>query len=70
MPLYQEDLAYIQAVAFGGLANGAMPAVIERLRASRIPVRRVVDVTDRTSTRKHACAPSANGQLVRSLPAG
>ena len=44
MLLYQEDLAYIQAVAFGGLANGAMPAVIERLRASRIPVRRVVDV--------------------------
>lgn len=44
MPLYQEDLAYIQAVGFGGLANGAMPAVIERLRASRIPVRRVVDV--------------------------
>src|SRR5512146_1983580 len=44
MPLYQEDLAYIQAVAFGGLASGAMPAVIDRLRAARIPVRRVVDV--------------------------
>ncbi len=43
MSLYQEDLAFIQAVAFGGLATGAMPAVIERLRASRIPVRRVVD---------------------------
>jgi len=44
MPLYEEDLAYIQAIAFGDLAKGAMPAVIERLRASRIPVRRVVDV--------------------------
>ncbi len=44
MQLYREDLAYIQAVAFGGLANGAMPAVIDRLRASRIPVRRVVDI--------------------------
>jgi len=44
MPPYQEDLAYIQAVGFGALASGAMPAVIERLRACRIPVRRVVDV--------------------------
>jgi SAM-dependent methyltransferase len=44
MPLYEEDLAYIQAVAFGGLASGAMAAVIERLRASPIPVRRVIDV--------------------------
>ena len=44
MPLYQEDLAYIQAVAFGGLATGAMPAVIERLRASAVPVRRAIDV--------------------------
>jgi SAM-dependent methyltransferase len=44
MPLYEEDLAYIQAVAFGGLASGAMPAVMERLRASRISVRRVIDV--------------------------
>src|SRR3954468_270639 len=43
MPLYEEDLAYIQAVAFAGLGKGAMPAVIERLRASHIPVRRVVD---------------------------
>lgn len=40
MPLYGEDLAFIQAAAFGGLATGAMPAVIERLRTSRIPVRR------------------------------
>jgi SAM-dependent methyltransferase len=44
MPLYDEDLAYIQAVAFSALANGAMPAVIDRLRASRTPVRRVIDV--------------------------
>jgi len=44
MPHYQEDLAYIQAVAFGDLAKGAMPAVIERLRATPIRVRRVVDV--------------------------
>ena len=44
MALYEQDLAYIQAVGFGGLVNGAMPAVIERLRSCRIPVRRVIDV--------------------------
>jgi len=44
MPLYEEDLAYVQAVAFGGLAKGAIPAVIERLRASSRPVRLVIEV--------------------------
>ena len=44
MAPYEEDLAYIQAIAFGGLATGAMPAVIERLRASAVPVRRAIDV--------------------------
>jgi len=42
--LYQRDLAYIQAVAFGALARGAAPEIVRRLRAARCPVRRVVDV--------------------------
>jgi SAM-dependent methyltransferase len=41
---YGEDLAYIQTVGFGGLAAGAAPAIVERLRGSRILVRRVIDV--------------------------
>jgi SAM-dependent methyltransferase len=42
--LYQADLAYIQAVAFGALARGAAPDIVRRLRAAPCHVRRVVDV--------------------------
>lgn len=42
--LYGEDLAYIQSVAFGGLARGAAPEIIRLLRAASIPIRRVLDV--------------------------
>ncbi|HLJ48163.1 MAG TPA: class I SAM-dependent methyltransferase [Bryobacteraceae bacterium] len=42
--LYQEDLAHIQALGFGGLARGAAPAILERLAEAAIPVRRVLDV--------------------------
>jgi SAM-dependent methyltransferase len=41
---YDEDLAYVQAVGFSGLAAGAMPAVVERLRAGDSAGRRVYDV--------------------------
>ncbi len=34
----------MQAAAFGGLAAGATPAVVERLRAAPVRVRRVLDV--------------------------
>jgi SAM-dependent methyltransferase len=44
MSLYQKDLAYIQAVAFGALARGAAPEVVRRLRHASIPIRRVVDM--------------------------
>ncbi len=43
LSLYQQDLAYIQAVGFGGLARGAAPEIIRRLRSASIPIRRVVD---------------------------
>jgi SAM-dependent methyltransferase len=42
--LYDDDLAYIQAAAFGGLAAGAAPAIVALLRRNPVPVRRVVDV--------------------------
>jgi SAM-dependent methyltransferase len=42
--LYQHDLAYIQAVAFGGLARGAAPEIVRRLERAAIPIRRVVEV--------------------------
>jgi SAM-dependent methyltransferase len=42
--LYQQDLAYIQAVAFGDFARGAAPEIIRRLRSAAIPIRRVLDV--------------------------
>jgi len=42
--LYQQDLAYIQAAAYGRLARGAAPDIVRRLRSATIPVRRVVDV--------------------------
>jgi len=42
--LYQQDLAYIHAVAFSALARGAATEIVRRLRAARCSVRRVVDV--------------------------
>jgi len=42
--LYQRDLAYIQAVAFGALAQGAAAEIVCRLQSSSAPVRRVMDV--------------------------
>jgi SAM-dependent methyltransferase len=44
MPLYESDLAYIQAVAYGDFAARSVPAIIERLRAAKPEVRRVLDV--------------------------
>jgi SAM-dependent methyltransferase len=43
-PIYKRDLAYIQAAAFGGLAQGAAPYIIRMLRSSPVQIRRVVDV--------------------------
>jgi len=43
-PLYQEDLAYIHARAFGALARGAAPEIVRLLQAAAIPIRSVVDV--------------------------
>lgn len=43
-PLYQRDLAYIQAAAFGNLAQGSAPGIIRRLKCAPVPIRRVVDV--------------------------
>jgi SAM-dependent methyltransferase len=42
--LYTEDLAYIQAAAFGELAQGAAPDIVRRLNTAAIHIRRVVDV--------------------------
>jgi SAM-dependent methyltransferase len=41
---YDDDLAYVHAVGFSGLVTGAMPAVLDLLRADATPVRRVYDV--------------------------
>jgi 2-polyprenyl-3-methyl-5-hydroxy-6-metoxy-1,4-benzoquinol methylase len=41
--IYEEDLAYIQAKEFGGLAEGAASEIIRRLRRAAVPVKRVVD---------------------------
>jgi SAM-dependent methyltransferase len=43
-PLYGEDLAYIQAAAFGELARGAAPEIVRLLNAAAIRIRRVLDV--------------------------
>ena len=43
-PLYQSDLAYVQAAAFGTLAQGAAAEIVRRLQSSSAPVRRVMDV--------------------------
>lgn len=41
---YEEDLAFVQAAAFGDFATGAVPAILERLRAAPIAIRHVIDV--------------------------
>lgn len=43
-PLYNQDLAYIHAVAFGGLARGAAPGIVRLLKSAAIPIRSIVDV--------------------------
>lgn len=42
--LYNQDLAYIQAAAFGSLARGAAPEIVRLLKSASIQIRRVVDV--------------------------
>jgi len=42
--LYKQDLAYIQAAAFGNLAQGAAPEIIRLLKCAPVPIQRVVDV--------------------------
>jgi SAM-dependent methyltransferase len=42
--LYQQDLAYIQAAAFGELARGAAPEIVRLLQSAAIQIRKVVDV--------------------------
>ncbi len=41
--LYQKDLAYVQAAGFRGMALGAAPEIVRRLKSAVIPIRRVVD---------------------------
>jgi SAM-dependent methyltransferase len=43
-PLYKRDLAYIQAAAFGNLAQGAGPEIVRLLKSAPVPIHRVVDV--------------------------
>jgi hypothetical protein len=43
-PLYQRDLAYIHAAAFGDLARGAAPEIVRLLKSAALPVRQVVEV--------------------------
>ena len=42
--LYGQDLAYIHAAGFGGLARGAAPEIVRRLQSAASPIHRVVDV--------------------------
>jgi SAM-dependent methyltransferase len=42
--LYESDLAYVQAAAFGTLAQGAATEIIRRLQSSIAQVHRVLDV--------------------------
>ncbi len=41
---YGQDLAYIQATAFGGLARGAAPEIVRLLKSAAIPIRHVLDL--------------------------
>ena len=43
-PLYDQELAYIHAAAFGGLAQGAAPEIVRRLKSAAVRIRKVVDV--------------------------
>lgn len=42
--IYKQDLAYIQAAAFGELARGAAPEIVRLLKSASIQIRRVVEV--------------------------
>ena len=41
--LYGEDLAYVHAAGFGGLARGAAPEIIRQLRSAQTSIRHVID---------------------------
>jgi len=43
-PLYKQDLAYIQAAAFGEFARGAAPEIVRLLTSASIKVHKVVEV--------------------------
>ena len=43
-PQYKQDLEYIHAAGFGGLAQGAAPEIIRMLKCAPVRIRRVVDV--------------------------
>lgn len=43
-PLYDQDLAYIHAAAFSGLAQGAAPEIVRRLKSAAVRIHKVVDV--------------------------
>lgn len=42
--IYNQDLAFIQAAAFGELARGAAPEIVRLLKTASIPIHRVVEV--------------------------
>jgi SAM-dependent methyltransferase len=42
--IYQPDLAFIHAIAFGGLATGAAPEIVHRLKSSSTPIRRILEI--------------------------
>jgi 2-polyprenyl-3-methyl-5-hydroxy-6-metoxy-1,4-benzoquinol methylase len=42
--IYQCDLAYVQAAAFGAFARGATSEIVRQLRCSSTQIRRVMDV--------------------------
>ena len=42
--IYQCDLAYVQAAAFGAFARGAASEIVRQLRCSSTQIRRVMDV--------------------------
>jgi SAM-dependent methyltransferase len=44
MPLFDEDLAYVQAIAFSDMTAAAMPAVLEYLDRQQLAGGRVLDV--------------------------
>ena len=44
MTIYARDLAHIQAIAFGDFARRASPGLVNILKSSRVPIRRVYDI--------------------------